>query len=389
MKTRIFILLSLLLFHSCKDYEEATEVNFGFSSSLLYSSMVTLSSALDSAGATAFTSLPTFSPTVDDPDLIVSREDNVNCNSSGDKTGHPSYTANHDNTTKYVFHDAYCHLRKASRGPDRLQGAVDRIKGYLCALTDFIKEDGVQRSGVLIVDTSCFNSVFVENVQDSLGTNRLNVNVISYNNVPSSFGNTSYNKALYVYMSDIDKTYKIIYTLTSSALYAAVQDDTNMTFAIALEFGSAGAIRYESRSYNPNGYNGVQHIRVLAQGNVGTDGSFSDITNFQFLLWEEYGTQSGGAKFQSVSGNPTDGYNTQYSYTGTGTDVYDHSIYTTSSTCYFGACTGNTGIQLDDAGDVAFLSSVNPTKAGSTEIATWFYENGPMTFTSVTTSANP
>lgn len=382
--------MTLFCLTSCQEYGTTVEVNYGFSGSLLYSSMVTLSSALDSAASTGFTSLPAFSPT-NNGGLIVGRTDSTYCRTESPRVGHPVLNSGvqfDPPQANYVFHDVYCHLRQPSNGPDRLQGAVDRVKGYLCALTDFILEDGIERSGVMSVDTTCFASNFVTMIQTQLGKSTLNVNVISYSSVPSSFGgNTSFEKALYLYLSDVNKTYKIVYTVSDTALYASVWDDGEMNFAIALEFGSSGAIRYESRSYDSDDQS-VQHIRVVAQGNVSSAGSFSSVTNLQFLLHEEYGTGSGGAKFQSVSGNATDGYRTHTYYTGTGADHYVFSNYSNVNACYLGSCTGNNGIQLDDAGDIAFLSSVNASKGDYVSVDDWFAQTGPLTFNTVTTAAS-
>jgi hypothetical protein len=385
-------ILTLFIGSSClsdlgKEYETKTSKNFGYTGSLAFNSLVVLSNALNTSGTTGITSLPTTLTYALKNDFGIFT-DTTNCyeiTEGSAQAGAPRRNGgSHDGTAEYTFHKAYCQLVQPSNGPDHLMGAVARVKGFLCALGSEIIEDEKSYTTSITVTESCFPKGFVTMLEEE-GLTNLDLTHTSYSYVPSTFGNTNYAKALRIQITNVGIDFRILYTMGENSISAALWYYGQLGSVLAINMDTTtGYTRYEGRFYESS--QEVRHIRAVAKGSVSIDGTYSSLEDLQMIHWETYGS-SGGGKFQTVSGNATDGYKVWFKEAGASSDPYIRTNYTarTDDGCFLGTCTGNNGIPLDDDGDMAFITSPDTDQNGSTSAETWFLNTSPLTFTTLTT----
>lgn len=299
-------------------------------------------------------------------------------------------------TGQYAALFAYCNYAKRPDGPDTVLGAIDRVRGWLCAMGD-LTYDGTERTLNFQITTSCFSETFVNMVQDELGTTTFDATVTANNSVAATFGSTEYENSIAFSIASLGLTYHILYKQEGAVLSASIKSGSGEGgedgdyFAISLDRGATstddGSIRVDGRFSEASGSNPMsRHVRAYATGAYDTATStMTTLTHMEFAQMDYYASSTNG-RLISAKGNPNDGIYavSVSSSTDPQTSISGYTPSTDGTYCYGdGTCTGNTGIQLSTTDDLKFMTGVVYGNSNYTSSEDMFLATGPLAYTSI------
>jgi hypothetical protein len=314
-------------------------------------------------------------------------------------SGTPKESTYTSGTGKEAAMYGYCNFAMHPDGPDTVLGAIDRVKGMLCAFGD-LTYDGVERTVKFKFTTDCFSKTFVDMVAEQLGADReFSATLTASEPVKSDFGSTEYSKSITFDVPEVSFSYDILYTQNGSVLSAAIKDGTGVDadgsyFAINLDRGatatSEGALRVDGRftvkdDTSNSSPPASRHVRAYATGMYDlVTSSMTTLSKVEFITADLRST--GNASLRSIKGTPTDGVYAIKVDVSTAADT-DYAAYTPTSEATYcfgdGDCTGNTGINVSSADDLKFLTSCKLGSSSYKSATEMFKTTAPLSFTSI------
>ena len=293
----------------------------------------------------------------------------------------------------------YCLAKQPTGGEDTLQGAISLPRALSCALDGKLQFNGEPTVISVTIGSDCFADRFTE--QNGGGVD-LTATVTASKIGEPLFGDKdawdysveiqsdALADAAYI---DVKLLFKTGPSLYATAMNSNVNGHVNDASAIYIDVDS-GVLRYESKNqrYSEScgstdcGWN--RHNRLLVQGAISDDGTFTSVTNMEGIHGDLYaaavsGGDTDGFLMLTIKGIPADGLYT-HNFQGTGDPMSTSDFSTNVTQCEGGSCTGNTGIAITSTSDLEFLMS--NSSPSLTAGADWFDALAPLSFTSVTTA---
>jgi hypothetical protein len=346
---------------------------------------------------------------------------------ANDTVNFPANSGMQGGTKIYNAAYMFCFMSEVTTGPDTLLGALSQAIGFMCAIKDQVKFDGVAHDGTINIDTSCFPQAFVTQLTSN-GIPTTNIPGTITGSATSFFGNTtgkwdsSVELTTSITVSGQAQPFDMKFLISNAnnvftvAKIDAAGKDTNLNntsgWMVSIDQAN-GITRYEGRfmewdasaatiAKQSGGWN--RHSRVYIKGTMGTDGTFSDVTDEEVITsnaWRsgfgEYTADNAGIK--TMKGSPASGFFLKtYDGGNTNPNAWSMAAYTNSVSGCVGksgvTCDGNTGITFTQDSDLEFLL---PPKVGEstpaetsltagTATLDWFNALAPPTYTSVTTA---
>lgn len=247
-----------------------------------------------------------------------------------------------NNTTadaNWAMKQLYCMMTVKSGGPDTLLGAINQLKGFVCAVGN-ITFDGVERAATMILSTACFSQEFVDMATQQLGKSSFDIKVkgIDLTSAPVSGISTEWEKLVQLDFNGQIGPNNVGFTIlikdASSVKALAAYNDlllnnssTNTeTFAAYIDLAN-GKIAYEARIAPQQERDFSRHLRLYLKGTV-NESTFqvAEVNDMAFIWGDGPGLKSGGnstdyAMYASIKGTLNSGrkvvakYNQQSSWT--------------------------------------------------------------------------
>ncbi len=318
-------------------------------------------------------------------------------------TGAPAGAPN-ANTAEYAARNAYCNLRMSPRGPDTVRGALDRVKGFLCAVGN-VTYDGVARTKTIKISTACFSESFASEAASG-GFTSVVVTVTGYADPTDMGGSADYDKGIEIDLSAVGNgSYFIQHTITDDKFTASMlskNDDDEDQWIMNTVFDRSDAdesvLRLEGRfNGNNDDPQGRRYVRANVRGPTSGE-EFGNPDLVEFILFDISASdgdedEPDNITYNTLRGNAADGYrvwNASETTSDVHANLYLAAGWDQEDTGCFGdgACTGNAGLVIDDLAKNDFAKSaysVNATEYKS--MTTMFSEAAELTFDSLSFEA--
>lgn len=247
----------------------------------------------------------------------------------------------------------YCATSFDSLTPDTVQGSLTVMRAMLCALEeqDLLTYDGATRSGTFDAGPTCFP----DGIRDPGMPTTFDVTITA--DVVAAGG---WTHQIRFQAGDLDLTLRFLF------------DERFLGFSssegtlLLLDFAQ-GIARYETLFAQFD-----RHLRLLAEGALEPDGSFTALTRLE-------GAWAQGPSIATLFGTDAGGYRT-YSFSFDGAAFTEDAAACTGT----GDCAAQDGIVFSDSADEAYLLA-----STDSDLATFVSTTDPPCFASVTTARFP
>lgn len=387
LKHGILLASAALTLGACSKSSE-TETTPSSSSQSVVSALATkLGTALESAtGNTGLTVPPALAPLntkKNNTAPIALAVDPFECNSHG-------WTdASSETDPNWAMKQLYCMMTTKSTGPDTLLGAINQLKGFVCAAGDVVF-DGTEKTATMAISTACFSQEFVDMATTELGKSSIDIKVKGVDLVSSPVAGVSseWEKMLQLdFQGQIgaDKPgftilIKDAATVKALAAYGGLllNNNTNSTEAFSAFVDiTNGKIAYEARIAPSEDRSFSRHLRLFLKGSVNESTLQVANVDDMALIWGDGpslktgGNASDYAMYATIKGTLASGRKVVAKY-------YQSSSWTVTqgdAECYGGTGTCGTGItEISAEANMNFF--FQGTKGTDyTDSPTWFKES--------------
>ncbi len=316
-----------------------------------------LGTALESATGNTGLSVPaTFAPLNVQPRNTIPvalSADPFQCN----ENGWTDASSGGNNTTPdvdWAMKQLYCMMTAKSTGPDTLLGAINQLKGFVCAAGN-ITFDGVERSATMVLSTACFSQEFVDMATQELGKSSFDIKVkgVDLATSPVSGVSSEWEKMVQLdfngQIGSDNAGYTILIKDAATVKALAAYNDlllnnssnSTETFAAFIDLAN-GKIAYEARIAPQESRSFSRHLRLFLKGTV-NESTFqvADVNDMAFIWGDGPGLKSGGngpsyAMYASIKGTLASGrkvVSQYYQNSAWGPTAGDAKCYGGTGTC--------------------------------------------------------
>ncbi len=282
------------------------------------------------------------------------------CNEKGEPVVSGTSTVVDRSSPEFAPQLFYCATSFNSLSPDTVQGSLIVMQAILCALEeqDLLIYDGDTRSGTFEASAPCFPDGIVEPGMPTTFDVTITADVVSAG---------GWTHQIRFQATGLDVTLKFLFD--ERFLGFSSSDGT----LLLLDF-TEGIARYETLFAQFD-----RHLRLLAEGTLETDGSFTALTRLEGAWAQSGETSSLPSSIATLFGTDSGGYRT-YSFTFDGGAFTEDAVNCTGT----GDCSGETGLVFSDGADEGYL--VHSTDS---DVATFLESTEPPCFATVASGRFP
>jgi hypothetical protein len=207
-----------------------------------------------------------------------------------------------EDTKEWGFKKVLCAVAHNSGSPDSALGALSIMRSVICMLEENGLTYSEQGAEITLTDapftTSCFSQEMIDGMQED-GMESLSGTATGF-----SFANTSGWDSR-IQMTSEAFNFDMYFRNSGNIVAASFSEDDGgvesyWTVTLDSRNTSGAALIYESAGQ-------YRHIRVMAEGSLGSNGSFQSFSNLAGIVAEV-----GGPSFGSIRGNGTSGVVTEW-----------------------------------------------------------------------------
>jgi hypothetical protein len=330
--------------------DDATPPGDGFSAQAALATMTRAFDSLETAGGGAFGSSG------------AALDTNPLCNEKGEPVISGTTTLVDRSSPEFSAQLFYCATSFNSLSSDTVQGTLAGAQAILCGLEDqeLLTYDGVARSGTFEATAACFPEGLLEPGMPTTFDVTITAAVVSAGGWTHQIRFQSTDLAL-------DMTLKFLFDERFLGFFS------NEGTLLLLDF-TQGIARFETLFAQHD-----RHLRLLAEGTLETDGSFTALTRLEGAWSQGGGDATSPQSIATLFGTDSGGYRT-YSFNFDGAAFTQDAVNCTGT----GDCSVEDGLVFSDTIDEGYL-----LHSTDSDVATFLQTTDPLCLASVTSGRFP